>query len=154
MGAQRDYTAPETAGRITAAASRFLAALNPGQREKACFAFGDDARRRAWSFLPQEVRDGVPIADLTEDQRKLAHELIVSGTSMHGYAKVVSIIALEHVVRAQTAAEVPALLPLFDPGLYSIKIFGRPADETWGWSVEGHHVVLNYTISAGRLLAH
>jgi Protein of unknown function (DUF3500) len=153
MGGERDYTAPETAGRMTAAASRFLQALSPQQQQKACFAFGDDTHRRGWSFLPQETRDGVPIGDLADDQRKLAHELIVSGTSMLGYAKVVSIIALEHVVRAQTAAQIPALLPMFDPGLYSIKIFGSPADETWGWSLEGHHVVLNYTIGDGVLIA-
>jgi hypothetical protein len=139
---------------MTGAASRLLAALSPAQRERACFAFGADAQRRAWSFLPAETRDGVPIADLTEDQRKLAHELIVTGTSMQGYAKVVSIIALEHVVRAETAAVIPGLLPLFDPGLYSIRVFGRPGeDDAWGWNLDGHHVSLNFTVSGGRLLA-
>lgn len=139
---------------MTSAASRFLAGLRPDQREKACFAFADETHRRGWSFLPQEARDGLPIADLNEDQRKLAHELIVSGTSLQGYAKVVSIMALEHVVRAMTAAVVPGLLPLFDPGLYSIAVFGRPGgDAPWGWRVEGHHVSLNYTLSGGRLLA-
>ncbi len=154
MSAERDYAAPETAGRMTGAASRFLAALNPAQRKRACLPFSDDAQRRTWSFLPQEARDGVPVGDLAEDQRKLAHELIVTGTSMEGYAKVVSIIAMEHVVRAQTAAEIPGLLTLFDPALYSIRIFGSPGeDQTWGWNFEGHHVSLNFTISGGRLLA-
>jgi hypothetical protein len=139
---------------MTSAASRFLAALTPAQREKACFAFPDDAHRRDWSFLPQEVREGLPIGDLTEDQRKLAHELIVTGTSMRCYAKVVSIMALEHVVRALTAAEVPQLLPLFDPGRYCLSVFGRPADdEPWGWKLEGHHVSLNFTVTGGHLIA-
>lgn len=153
MAAERDYAAPQTIAAMTAAASRFLAALNAAQRDKACFAFSDDARRRGWSFLPAETRPGVALGDLAEDQRKLAHELIVSGTSMHGYAKVVSVIALEHVVRAQTAASAPALLPMFDPGLYSIRVFGSPGDTDWGWTLEGHHVVLNFTICDGRLLA-
>jgi hypothetical protein len=152
--AERDYAAPDTVGRMTGAASRFLAALGPAQRDKACFRFGDDAHRRGWSFLPQEVRDGLPVGELSEDQRKLAHELIVTGTSMPGYAKVVSIMALEHVVWAQTAAQIPELLPLFDPGRYCVSVFGRPGgNDPWGWRFEGHHVSLNYTISGGRLLA-
>ena len=154
MGTERVYAAPRTVSAMTGAASRFLAALRPEQRDKACFAFADEAHRREWSFLPQEARDGLPIGDMNEDQRKLAHELIVSGTSLQGYAKVVSIMALEHVVRAMTAASVPGLLPLFDPGRYCIAVFGRPGgDEPWGWRVDGHHVSLNYTISGGRLLA-
>jgi hypothetical protein len=139
---------------MTTAASRFLAALRPEQLEQACFAFADEEHRRGWSFLPQEARDGLSIGDMNEDQRKLAHELVVSGTSMQGYAKVVSIMALEHVVRAMIAAAVPGLLPLFDPGLYSIAVFGRPgSDEPWGWRIDGHHVSLNYTVRGDRLLA-
>jgi hypothetical protein len=154
MNAERDYTAPATVGRMTTAASRLLAALSPAQQQKACFAFSDDAHRRGWSFLPQESRDGLPAAELSEDQRKLMHELIVTGTSLRGYAKVVSIMALEHVVRAQTAAEVPGLLPLFDPGLYGVSFFGRPGgDDPWGWRFEGHHVSLNFTVRGESLLA-
>ena len=154
MTLERDYAAPRTVSAMTGAASRFVAALRPDQRAKACFAFANELPRRGWSFLPQETRDGVPFGDLNSGQLKLAHELIVSGTSMRGYAKVVSIMALEHVVRAMTAAEVPGLLPLFDPALYSVAIFGLPGDdELWGWRLDGHHVSLNYTVSAGRLLA-
>jgi hypothetical protein len=139
---------------MASAASRFLAALSPAQQERACFEFFDDAHRRGWSFLPQEVRDGLPIGDLAEDQRKLAHELIVAGTSMQCYAKVVSIMALEHVVRALTAAEIPRLVPLFDPGRYCVSVFGRPGgDAPWGWKLDGHHVSLNFTVTEGRLLA-
>jgi hypothetical protein len=139
---------------MTAAAAAFLASLSPAQRQQACFGFGDDAHRRGWSYLPEESRDGLPLAELTEQQRKLAHELIVTGTSMHGYAKVLSIISLEHVIRAQTAAWLPELLPLFDPDRYSVSVFGAPGDDgIWGWRFEGHHVSLSFTISGGRLLA-
>jgi hypothetical protein len=139
---------------MTSAATRLLAALSPAQGEKACFTFGDDEHRRGWSFLPQETRDGLSAGELSEDQRKLLHELIVTGTSLRGYAKVVSIMALEHVVRAQTAAVVPGLLPLFDPALYAVSFYGRPGgDEPWGWRFEGHHVSLNFTVCGESLLA-
>jgi len=48
---------------MTAAAAAWLAALTGTQREKACFAFGEE--RRGWSFLPARDRDGLPIARST-----------------------------------------------------------------------------------------
>ena len=40
------------------------------------------------------------IGALDESQRRLGHELIVTGTSLPAYTKVVSIMAMEHVLRA------------------------------------------------------
>ena len=100
---------PETAGRMAGAAAAFLAGLTEDQRSLACFAFDDG--RRDWSFLPLPDRSGLPIGALDDGQRRLAHELIVTGTSLPGYAKVVSVMAMEHVRRAL----VPSLAMLFDP---------------------------------------
>ena len=55
--------------------------------------------RRDWSFLPAPDRNGLPIGALDDGQRRLAHELIVTGTSLPGYTKVVSVMAMEHVLR-------------------------------------------------------
>jgi hypothetical protein len=136
------------------AASRFLAALTDAQRDSVRFRFADEDRRRDWSFLPVLERDGLLIGSLDDTQRKLAHELIVAGTSMPGYAKVVSVMAMEHVLRALTAAKRPAAAHLFDPGRYSFKIFGQPgAAEPWGWQLAGHHVSLNLTVVDGRYVS-
>ena len=91
---------PKTAERMTVAASAFLRALTTEQRERAGYAFGDE--RRSWSFLPATDRDGLPIGALDEGQRRLGHELIVTGTSLPAYTKVVSIMAMEHVLRAKS----------------------------------------------------
>jgi hypothetical protein len=139
--------APETVGQMTAAAASFLAALTAAQREKACFPFDD--QRRDWSFLPVLARSGLPIGALDDGQRRLAHELIMAGTSMPGYAKVVSVMAMEHVRRAL----LPALADLFDPERYCFKVFGKPGDRAWAWQVAGHHVSLNFTIADGRYLS-
>jgi hypothetical protein len=136
------------------AASRFLAALTDGQRERVSFGFADEAQRRDWSFLPVIERAGLQIGSLDDAQRKLAHELIVSGTSMPGYAKVISVMAMEHVLRALTAASRPAAVRLFDPGRYSFKVFGQPGDaRAWGWQLAGHHVSLNFTVVGGRYVS-
>ncbi|MGH7733942.1 MAG: DUF3500 domain-containing protein [Gemmatimonadales bacterium] len=138
---------PETAKRMTGAATAFLAALTAGQRERVCFAFGDE--RRDWSFLPAPDRNGLPIGALDDGQRRLAHELIVTGTSMPGYTKVVSVMAMEHVLRTLA----PSLADLFNPERYCFKVFGSPGDPAWGWQFAGHHVSLNFTVVDGRYLS-
>src|SRR5580658_7096086 len=137
----------ETAEQMAAAAGAFLAALNETQRSRACFAFGEE--RRDWSFLPVLERDGLPIGALDDGQRRLAHELIGTGTSLPGYAKVVSVMAMEHVLRALA----PGQADLFDPERYSFKVFGSPGPEVWGWQVAGHHVSLNFTVVDGRWIS-
>jgi Protein of unknown function (DUF3500) len=129
--------------RMAAAASAFLGALTAAQRERACFPFGDE--RREWSFLPAVDRDGLPIGALDEGQRRRGHELIVTGTSMTAYTKVVSVMAMEHVNRALR----PELAELFDPERYCFKVFGSPGDRAWGWQFAGHHVSLNFTVAGG-----
>jgi len=137
-------TVAETADRMARAATAFLAALTAGQRERACFAFGDE--RRDWSFLPAVDRDGLPIGALDDGQRRLGHELIAAGTSLPGYSKVVSVMAMEHVWRAL----MPGMADLFDPERFCFKVFGTPGERAWGWQFEGHHVSLNFTVVDGR----
>lgn len=128
---------------MAAAASAFVAALSDSQRARACFPFGEE--RRGWSFLPSVDRDGLPIGALDDGQRRLAHELIAAGTSLPGYTKVVSVMAMEHVLRALSG-----LADLFNPERYNFKVFGSPGEQAWGWQVAGHHVSLNFTIVDGR----
>jgi hypothetical protein len=151
MGNEERLAVPETAKRMTGAASAFLAALTAVQRERACFAFGSDDERRDWSFLPAPDRNGLPIGVLDDGQRRLAHELIVTGTSLAGYTKVVSVVAMEHVLRA--LAPTPALADLFNPERYCFKVFGSPEDQAWGWQFAGHHVSLNFTVVDGRYIS-
>ena len=82
MGNGERLTVTEAAERMTGAASAFLAALTTAQRERACFAFGDE--RRDWSFLPAQDRDGLPIGALDDGQRRLGHELIAAARACRG----------------------------------------------------------------------
>ncbi|WP_207550337.1 DUF3500 domain-containing protein [Parafrankia irregularis] len=41
-----------------------------------------------------------------------------------------------------------------DPGLYGLRLFGRPGrDRVWAWRFGGHHISLNYLVIDGRLVA-
>ena len=108
-------------------------------------------RRRAARLvvLPAPDRNGLPVGALDDGQRRLANDLIVTGTSMPGYTKVVSVMAMEHVLRVLA----PGLADLFDPERYCFKVFGTPGDQVWGWQYAGHHVSLNFAVVEGRYLS-
>jgi hypothetical protein len=154
IGADRSSSA------MTTAATRFLAALTPDQRQQAAFAFEADERTH-WHFIPTEMfpRKGLTIKQMNESQRKLAHDLLRAGLSQRGYLTATSIMDLETVLGALEAAEraaatqLPRGQPLVrDPERYFFSIFGTPsARDTWGWRVEGHHVSLHFTVVNGTL---
>ena len=148
------YLAPETAARMAAAAAAFRAGLEAEQRLVLDNEFEIDGVRRDWSYLPEPVRAGLPLGSLSDPQRKLAQQLIVASVSMPAYAKVVSIMAMEHVRRALMLAAAPAIAHLFDPERYCLRVFGEPGGaEPWGWQLAGHHVVLNFTVTSGRYVS-
>ena len=147
------YLAPETASRMAAAAAAFTGCLDEAHRSVLYNEFELDGARREWSYLPQPVRDGVAIGSLSDEQRKLAHQLISASVSMPGYAKVVSIIAMEHVRRALMLLDAPEIAHLFDPERYCLRVFGSPGGDPWGWQLAGHHVSLNFTVTGGRYLS-
>ena len=129
-------------------ANRFLAALNQDQRGKAVFRF-DDEERLNWHFIPR-ARKGLPIKEMTEDQRKLAHAFLKSGFGQKGYLKATTIMDLEPVLREIEKGTGPVR----DPELYYFSVFGEPTLKgPWGWRVEGHHISFNFTVVDGAMVA-
>lgn len=151
---------PRTAGahdagtQMSAIAKVFLAALNPEQKAKACFEFAAEEREN-WHFIPRE-RKGLPLKEMTPQQRLLAHALLSTGLSFRGTAKAVTIMSLEEVLYQMEGADESkraAVREKRDPEKYFVSIFGEPADKgAWGWRVEGHHLSLNFTIKDGQML--
>jgi hypothetical protein len=136
---------------MLSAANAFLASLTPEQKKQATFAYDADERMH-WNFIPDEAfpRNGLPIKDMTEPQRKLAMALLQSGLSARGYQTYTSIMALENILRAIEGGQRFKR----DPEAHRFSIFGTPdAKGTWGWRVEGHHISLNLTIAAGKAIA-
>jgi hypothetical protein len=149
------HEARATLGRMRNAATAFLENLGVEQRARAMFPFDQEAERRDWDFVPKQGRNGLPIKDLDYRQQQLAHFLVTAGLSVPGYAKVVSIMGFESVLRELQKDRMGLSAADFrSPGLYFLSLFGRPNnDETWGWRFVGHHVSLNYTIVEGKYLA-
>jgi len=130
---------------MAAAANNFLVALTPEQKAKAAFEF-KDGERTNWHFIPR-ARKGLPIKEMTQEQRLLAHALLASGMSHRGLGKALSIMSLEAVLAILEKDKTGGATR--DPELYFVSIFGTPGGaQPWGWRFEGHHLTLNFT-SAG-----
>ena len=130
------------------AASKFLAALGSSEKSKAVFDF-KDTERLNWHYIPRE-RKGLAFKEMTPEQQKLAHALIRTALSQHGYAKATNIISLELVLQELEGA---GRRFTRDPGLYYISLFGKPAAKgAWGWRLEGHHLAVNMTVIDGKLV--
>lgn len=131
-----------------------VTALSPEQKARACFDFASEEREN-WHFIPRE-RKGLPLKDMTPQQRLLAHALLNTGLGFRGAAKAVTIMSLEEVlfqIEGADESKRAATREKRDPEKYFVSIFGEPAAKgTWGWRVEGHHLALNFTIKDGQLL--
>ena len=138
-----------TVQRMAEAAGNLLASLDAASRQKAVLDFADRAERENWHYVPRK-RAGLPLKEMDEHQRALAHALVATGVSASGYEKVSTIISLEPIL-----AELEGAGRRFqrDPERYYVSIFGEPGgDAPWGWRFEGHHVSLNHTVVEGRML--
>jgi hypothetical protein len=141
--------------RMSEAAEKWLATLEPEQVKRATFQF-DDKERTNWNFIPLQDKDkkatrkGLPLEAMNAEQKEAARALIAAGTSSSGYAKVTGIMALESI--------------LFDleknrnmirnPEWYFFSVFGTPSKTgRWGLRIEGHHLSLNFTIDGGQIVS-
>ena len=137
------------AAEMAVAASRLLTSLTPEQRAKTLFDFKADERQN-WHYIPKE-RKGLTLQEMSPDQRQLAHALLRSGLSPHGYEKSTNIMSLEPILfeLEGAARKFPR-----DPLLYHFLIFGSPDPKgTWGWRMEGHHLSANFTVVKGEFCA-
>jgi hypothetical protein len=138
---------------MTEAAAAWLDALSPEQRAKATFSFDDETERTSWAYFPRN-HAGLPLHEMDIRQQKLAHVLISSALSLHAYAKVCAIMALESVLNRIEERRGDSVR---DPGRYFVSVFDPPGAARWGWRLEGHHVALNFTIFAAgdnQIVAH
>jgi Protein of unknown function (DUF3500) len=134
----------KAAREMAAAAKNLWASLTPDQRSKITFDF-NDLLRYDWHFIPRP-RKGLPLKEMSGEQKALAQALLASGLSQMGYIKAETIISLEQIL----ATIEHGTGPVRDPELYYFNLFGNPDSpdkkKPWGWRVEGHHLALNFTI--------
>ena len=135
---------------MTTAAIKFLQSLSPTQNAKAQFAF-IDSERYNWHYVPIE-RKGIPLRELTAEQRKTGMDLLHTALSDTGFSKTIAITQLELVLREVDNR--PADDDHRNPEKYYFSIFGDPASNSvWGWRFEGHHVSFNFSSKNNQLIS-
>ena len=153
-----DEPARAVARRMAEAASAWLNALDAEQRAVAAGAApGDgasDAERRRWFYTPTD-HGGLTFHAQRPAQQRAAMRLVASGLSDAGYVTVATVMGLENVLD-----QVEGFVTRFDrergrdPGLYHLRVFGRPGETgAWGWRFGGHHVSLNNLVVDGAVVA-
>ncbi|GAB3029569.1 DUF3500 domain-containing protein [Spirosoma pulveris] len=132
------------------AATAFVTLLSADQRKQATFPF-DDNERFNWHFVPRE-RKGLPLKQMSPEQRQAAMAMLKTGLSQQGYDKATSIIDMENVLRVIDNR--PPNDVYRDPENYSFTIFGEPDAKTpWSWRIEGHHLSLQFMSLTGKVIA-
>ena len=141
--------------KMTNSAQKLVESLSAEQKAKGILDF-DDKERTNWHFVPLQDKDkkptrkGLPLAEMSDDQRKMAMELVKAGTSPEGYTKATMIMSLELILRELEKGGAMVR----DPGWYFFSVFGMPSKTgRWGWRVEGHHLALNFVVDGGKVLA-
>ncbi len=118
------------------AAQNFLEGLKPEQKTQASFPF-DSKERTNWNFTPQQdnktrkaTRKGLPLEEMTADQKKAALLLVKAGTSEKGNVTATTIMSLENLLKEleKNGAMVR------NPEWYFFTVFGTPGKTgKWGW---------------------
>jgi len=102
--------------------------------------------RTALVYWPA-TRLGLELERMTAEQRRHVQALMATALATQGQLKVAAIMQLENVLATTEAAGIPRGM-----GGYALAIFGTPSlERPWGWRFEGHHVSLNFVVTAGDL---
>ena len=126
---------------VMEAASRFLSALTPEQRQNTTFA-ADDSEWRRWNNVHRAERAGVSFKEMTADQQGRALDLLRAGLSAKGLEKTRAVMQLNGHL-----AELTNNFTEYGDGLYHLTVMGEPsATGPWGWQLEGHHLIVNYFV--------
>ncbi|MFD4530246.1 DUF3500 domain-containing protein [Streptomyces sp. NPDC058470] len=153
----RDQGRERVAAAMTAAAAAWLCSLTPEQvtvaQHGSPLTPGAEAERLKWFYTPTD-HGGLAIRDQTPRQESLAMQLVASGLSEAGFATVATVMGLENILDQVEGWQVGwGRQRGRDPGLYWLRLFGRPGDRVWAWRFGGHHISLNNLIVAGRVVS-
>ena len=133
---------------IRAAAEEFLASLNPEQRANTVFSV-DTVEWRKWSNIHRTLmRHGMPLFEMTDDQRERAFALLKESLSAQGFETARDVMRLN-----ETVMEMTDRLDEYGEDLYWFSIMGKPsAAEPWGWQLDGHHLNINTFVLGDQMV--
>ncbi len=133
----------------TDAANTFLATLDDAQKAKAIVDYNSE-ERVGWHFIPMDTRKGLPLMEMSAEQQKAARAAFRAVVSQLGYDKGTTIMQLESIL---LKLEGPKSEGRRNPEKYYFTVFGTPAaKQDWGFSLEGHHLSLNFSLKGNQIV--
>jgi hypothetical protein len=146
---------------MAAAVSAFLETLTPDQVERTRLSLESEWRTK-WHYFPAWIyeRPGISLGELSDQQRTLVHRILQASLSDAGYLKASSVIMLDELLSGfaleliEREGESPGFgreeAEAFGNEFYFFSTYGSPSpDGAWGWTLEGHHLSLNFTSAGG-----
>lgn len=132
---------------IRKSAVAFLAGLTEEQRGRTIYPV-DDSEWRKWDNRHSPKRQGVSFNEMSQEQRKLAFEMLTQSLSAKGLKKTQDIMKLNG-----NLAELANNFQEYGEWLYWITVMGSPSEkEPWGWQLDGHHAVINYFVLGDQVV--
>lgn len=134
---------------IVKSANAFLDGLTEDQKKKAIFTIDSDQFRK-WSNVDVGMfkRNGISLKEMTQNQRKLAYQLLSDALSAKGLQLSKDIMKTDH-----TLAEINDDYEKFNELAYYFTILGTPSTETpWGFQLNGHHLAINYFVLGDQVV--
>ncbi|MFJ8108195.1 DUF3500 domain-containing protein [Streptomyces sp. NPDC096132] len=126
---------------VISAANAFLAGLSDDQKTSTQFTV-HSTEWRLWSNVDSYDRQGVSLADLSDDQKALGTALLKAALSADGLETTEKIRRIN-----QAAGEAIDNTTSFNEDAYYWTVMGTPsATEPWGFQFDGHHLVINYFV--------
>ncbi|MFC8342229.1 DUF3500 domain-containing protein [Streptomyces sp. NPDC057280] len=132
---------------VISAANAFLAALTDDQKTSTQFTV-HSTEWRLWSNIDSYERQGVSLADLSDDQKALGTALLKTALSADGLETTEKIRKIN-----QAAGEAIGNTNSFNEDAYYWTVMGTPsATEPWGFQFDGHHLVINYFVLGSQVV--
>ncbi|MFD6292911.1 DUF3500 domain-containing protein [Streptomyces sp. NPDC060205] len=136
-----------TTAPVIAAANAFLAQLSDTQKSSTQFTV-HSTEWRLWSNVDAYDRQGVSIADLSDEQQALGKALLKSALSADGLETTEKIRRIN-----QAAGEAIDNTDSFNEEAFYYTVLGTPsATEPWGFQFDGHHLVINYFVLGDQVV--
>ena len=132
---------------IREAATGFLDLLDTSTRSRLSFPFEFNLWRSWFNPHINVYRHGVMLEDLSTPQRDAFLDVLRATLSKRGYAQARDIMRLNDLL-----AELTDRADDYGEWPYFVSFFGTPADVSWGFQLDGHHLALNCVVVGDQLV--
>ena len=132
---------------VVEAALKLLGRLTPEQKQKVSFPLDAIEWQQWYNIHPFVVRHGLLLEDLDDEGREAAMDVMRASLSAAGFKLAHDIMKLNY-----TIGEITGSWEEYGDWVYFLSMFGNPGDATWGWQIDGHHLIVNCAIVGDQMV--